>query len=115
MKGYVRSIFSNMISNAVKYRSLNRKLNLHIRTIHTDNAVLLSFQDNGIGIDLEKFKDKLFSPFHRFSPEIDGRGIGLYLVKNMVESNGGTLSVTSTVNEGTEFTFRLIPFEGSLT
>jgi nitrogen-specific signal transduction histidine kinase len=51
--------------------------------------VTLAFSDNGVGIDLPRQGHKLFQPFSRLTTRGDGKGLGLYLIKNMVEKNGG--------------------------
>jgi signal transduction histidine kinase len=62
------------------------------------------FKDNGIGIDLERNKDKVFGLYQRFHDYPEGKGLGLYLVKSQVETMGGTISIESAVNIGTTFT-----------
>ena len=66
--------------------------------------MIITFKDNGIGIDLEKNKEKIFGLYQRFHNYPDSKGLGLYLVKSQVESMGGTISVASTVGKGTTFT-----------
>jgi signal transduction histidine kinase len=60
-------------------------------------------QDNGIGIDMERFGPQLFQLFRRFHTHVDGTGMGLYLVNRIVQNHGGHLEVTSVVDEGTTF------------
>jgi signal transduction histidine kinase len=57
-----------------------------------------------LGIDLERFKDKLFSLYKRFHFHVEGKGMGLYLVKTQVNALGGKINIDSKVNEGTCFT-----------
>jgi signal transduction histidine kinase len=64
---------------------------------------ILTVQDNGIGIDMERFGPQLFQLFRRFHTHVDGTGMGLYLVNRIVQIHGGRLEVTSTVGEGTTF------------
>jgi signal transduction histidine kinase len=107
---YIKSIFSNLLSNAIKYHEQERKLKISIKTWKIQNGISFSFSDNGKGIDLEKNGKILFSPFVRFSKEIEGKGIGLHIIKNMVESNGGSIKVESTLGRGTEFIFSLVEY-----
>ena len=103
-KSYMESIFINMVSNAIKYRSPERCLELKIGTYLKDDQVHLYFKDNGLGIDLEKYGDKLFKmgkSFHQFK---DSKGIGLFIVKSQVEALKGKIDVSSEVNVGTQFT-----------
>ena len=65
--------------------------------------IILTFKDNGEGIDLEKFGSRLFTPFTRFNTEQEGKGIGLYIVKKMIEKNGGKIEVESEIGKGTTF------------
>lgn len=103
IKPYLRSILFNLISNAIKYRDPARKPFIIIRTEIKDPGTLLSIVDNGLGIDLNNFSEKLFAPYTRFHLHVEGRGIGLFLVKNHIESVGGSIEVDSKPNEGTTF------------
>jgi PAS domain S-box-containing protein len=102
-RSYLDSIFRNMISNALKYRSEERPVHLHIRTYREDKHVVLRFQDNGMGIDLDSHRDFIFKPFYRISRQQEGKGIGLHLVKSILEKNGSRIEVESQVNAGTTF------------
>jgi signal transduction histidine kinase len=101
---YLESILLNLITNALRYSFPNRTPKILIRTFFKDNRCHLSVSDNGIGIDLEKFGKKLFQLNQTFHGNTDARGVGLYLVKNQVESLGGFILVESTPNEGSCFT-----------
>lgn len=100
---YLKSIFTNLLSNAIKYASPHRPLQVMIHATRQQDQVILSFSDNGQGIDLERVGDKLFLPFTRFSSNTEGSGIGLYLIKTIVERNGGKITVESQPGEGTVF------------
>lgn len=63
----------------------------------------LVVSDNGLGIDVERYRDKLFSLYKRFHLHVEGKGMGLYLVKTQMTSLGGRIEVESEVNEGTTF------------
>ena len=103
-KSYLESIFLNLLTNAIKYREPSRQLRVNIATKVIDKKLIITFKDNGIGIDLDKNKDKIFGLYQRFHNYPDSKGLGLYLVKSQVESMGGTISVESTVGKGTLFT-----------
>jgi len=105
-KAYLESILLNLISNAIKYRSTERKLKISIKVLAKENYVNLEIEDNGIGIDLTKNKDKIFGLYQRFHNYPDSKGLGLYLVKSQVEAMGGTIEVESFVNKGTKFTIK---------
>ena len=103
-KAYLESILINLLTNALKYKSETRELKINITAKQLENKVLLIFNDNGIGIDLERNRDKVFGLYQRFHDYPDSKGLGLYLVKSQVETMGGTISIDSQVNIGTTFT-----------
>ncbi|TRX41333.1 PAS domain-containing sensor histidine kinase [Flavobacterium restrictum] len=102
-KAYIESILLNLLTNSIKYRSENKKIKIAINAKQIDNYIILTFKDNGIGIDLERNRDKVFGLYQRFHNYPDSKGLGLYLVKSQVESMGGTISIESEVNKGTIF------------
>ncbi len=98
------SVIKNLISNSIKYSRDDVPLHIKISTQKEKNYTLLAVNDNGIGIDMNKYGEKIFSPFQRF--EVDkatGTGIGLYLIKSIIEKNGGYINVESTPGKGTTF------------
>jgi len=97
------SILFNLASNAIKYRSPGRALNLRIKTSRTDEGVTLYVSDNGLGIDLGQNDRNVFGLYKRFHTHTDGKGLGLYLVKLQIESLGGSVQVESQPNVGTTF------------
>ena len=103
-KAYIESILLNLLTNSLKYKSENRKLKISIMAEQIDHKAILTFKDNGIGIDLERNRDKVFGLYQRFHNYPDSKGLGLYLVKSQVETMGGTISIESEVNKGTIFT-----------
>jgi PAS domain S-box-containing protein len=104
-RAYFHSIFHNLISNAIKYRSDARPLRVVIEaTLEENGETTLRIGDNGSGFDAEKAGDEVFQLYRRFHSSHTGRGIGLYLVKNHVEAMGGHIAVQSRMNEGTHFT-----------
>lgn len=107
---YLKSFYTNMLSNAVKYASADRPLSVKVKAWKEGEVVVLSFADNGQGIDLHLYGGKIFQPFTRFNNKTEGSGIGLYLIKNMVERNGGRVEVESEVNQGTTFRFYLCQY-----
>ncbi|SHH39474.1 PAS domain-containing sensor histidine kinase [Flavobacterium defluvii] len=103
-KAYIESILLNLLTNSIKYKSENRKLKISITAEQIENQAIITFKDNGIGIDLERNRDKVFGLYQRFHNYPDSKGLGLYLVKSQVETMGGTISIDSEVNKGTTFT-----------
>lgn len=104
-KSHLRSIIYNLLSNALKYRSPDRKAVVCITTSGTHEQVMLSVQDNGLGLDHAQ-QQKLFTMFKRMHPHIEGTGIGLYTIKRIIENNAGEIRVHSGIDQGTEFTIR---------
>jgi signal transduction histidine kinase len=103
LKGYLYSIFQNLIVNSIKYRQNEVSPVLTIISRFEGNKVCIYFKDNGRGIDLYKHGHHLFGLYKRFDKSVEGRGMGLYMVKKQVERLGGAISVQSKPNAGTEF------------
>lgn len=104
IRGYLYSILYNLTLNSIKYRKKDINPVIKISTVQHPDYIILSFQDNGKGIDLVKNGDKLFGLYKRFDTSIDGKGMGLFMVKTQVEELGGTISASSSLGEGTIFT-----------
>jgi PAS domain S-box-containing protein len=103
-KAYLYSIFYNLLSNSIKYRSPDRSLEVNIKCYNNiDSGVVISFSDNGLGFDMEKVGENIFKLYKRFHNNFEGKGIGLYLVKTQVEAMDGQIEVNSRVNVGTTF------------
>lgn len=102
-KPYLDSILINLIHNAIKYRDLSRKPSIYIKTEVEDGYVCLLISDNGLGIDLAQHQNNIFNLYKRFHSHVEGKGMGLYLVKTQVTALGGKIEVESEVNVGTTF------------
>ncbi len=100
---YFDSVLINLISNALNYKSPQRDPKIVIRTEKLESGVALSIQDNGLGIDLKLHNNKLFGLYKTFHNFPKAKGIGLYLVKNQLDSLGASISVESKVDVGTTF------------
>jgi light-regulated signal transduction histidine kinase (bacteriophytochrome) len=74
-----------------------------LKTKKLETEVCLSVSDNGLGIDMSQFSGKIFTMYRRFHTHVEGKGIGLYLVKTQVEALGGRIEVESAVEVGTTF------------
>ncbi len=101
-KNSLRSILYNLFSNALKYRAEDRPPEVEIRAERVTGGVALWVADNGIGLS-EQQLPKLFTMFRRLHTHVEGTGIGLYIVKRIVENSGGNIEVSSELNKGTSF------------
>jgi PAS domain S-box-containing protein len=111
IRAYLNTILSNMISNALKHSHPGRQLQLDITISRKEDYCTLVFEDNGIGINLEKYGDKLFQPFRRFNRDKEGLGLGLYVIQTMVWKNGGHIEVESKPGKGSVFRIMLKEYE----
>lgn len=101
------SVLYNLLSNALKYRSPYRILNIEVTTRRTaTDEIQLEVTDNGLGMNMDQFQRNIFGLYKRFHTHTEGKGLGLYLVKLQVESMGGTIAVKSQLNKGSTFTVR---------
>lgn len=101
-KAYLYSVFYNLISNALKYRS-EKTPEVHIDVQQHKDHYVAKISDNGIGIDLSKHGEELGQPYKRFHTTVEGKGLGLFLVKSHVEAINGQLTIESTPGKGTTF------------
>ncbi|MEO5977870.1 MAG: HAMP domain-containing sensor histidine kinase [Chryseolinea sp.] len=100
---YLDSIFYNLISNAIKYRSPDRKPVITIRGIDLIDVTLITISDNGLGIDMTKHGANVFNLYKRFHLHVEGKGLGLFLVKAQMAAMGGTVEIASELDRGTTF------------
>lgn len=100
---YYESIFFNLISNAIKYRSPDRPLRVKISYTEVDGGYLVKVADNGLGIDMKLNGDKLFGMYKTFHEHPDAKGFGLYITKSQMEALGGAIKAESEVGVGTTF------------
>ena len=102
-----RSVLYNLLSNAQKYRKAEGPLKITVSYEEIDSRAVLSVEDNGIGIDMEKHRDQIFRLYTRFHHAAPGKGIGLYATKDLLEQFGGALRLESALNKGSTFTVEL--------
>ncbi|WP_106791823.1 ATP-binding protein [Aquimarina sp. Aq78] len=103
ISAYLESILLNLITNAIKYKHKDRDPVVEIKSYSIGSKECLKVTDNGSGIDMKLFKDKIFGMYKTFHYNKDAVGIGLFLTKNQVESLGGKITVESEVDKGTTF------------
>lgn len=100
---YLESIILNFLTNGLKYSSQQRKSYIKLSAEKSGSYVVLNIQDNGLGIDLQRYGTKLFGMYKTFHNHEDSRGIGLFITKNQIDAMGGKVEVESEVNKGTTF------------
>ena len=100
---YLESILMNFITNGVKYKEPSRNPVITLTAAKTGKYTVVSIRDNGMGIDLKKYGDKLFGMYKTFHNHKDARGIGLYITKNQIEAMNGKVETKSKVGVGTTF------------
>ncbi|NBL65718.1 PAS domain-containing protein [Flavobacterium sp. NST-5] len=101
---YLESVLLNFISNAIRYSHPERLPIICLRCYPKDENIILEIEDNGIGIDLEKYGSKLFGMYKTFHKNADAMGLGLFITKNQIDAMGGKIHVESKPNIGTKFT-----------
>lgn len=101
----LRSVLTNLINNAFKYISADRDPIVTVSSFMKEHKRCISVSDNGIGMDLNKHGKKLFKMFSRLHPylDIEGSGIGLHMVKKMLDPIEAEIEVESTIGQGTKF------------
>ncbi|HET8859667.1 PAS domain S-box protein [Marivirga sp.] len=110
---FLESIITNLLTNSIKYCD-QRKGDCYVKINSRKliGIVVIEITDNGLGIDLDKYGDKLFGMYKTFHTHKDSRGLGLFLTKNQIESMGGKIEVQSKINEGS--TFKVFLKDGSI-
>lgn len=103
LPAYLDSILLNFLTNGIKYRSEERNSFIKLSSHKEENYFVLNIEDNGLGIDLEKNRKKLFGMYKTFHSHKDARGIGLFITKNQIEALGGRVEVESEPGKGTCF------------
>ncbi|QHT69266.1 hypothetical protein GXP67_22820 [Rhodocytophaga rosea] len=104
---YLESIIYNLFSNAIKYRHPNRRPEISITSVRENGYTRIDVGDNGLGMDLKTYKNNLFNLYKRFHFHVEGKGLGLYLVKTQIMALGGKIEVKSEPEQGTIFSLFL--------
>ncbi|TGL45464.1 PAS domain S-box protein [Leptospira meyeri] len=102
-KEFLETIFLHLLSNSLRYADPNRRLRISVESFQIGSQTTISFSDNGIGIDLERYGDQIFQLRKTFHRHISGKGLGLFLIKYKMESVGGRIEVLSKPGEGATF------------
>ncbi len=103
----IRDVLQNLLENAIKFSAEEEPSSVRISAETRDDTTLFLVEDNGIGIEPE-YHDKVFALFERLDAKTSGTGIGLALVKRIIETHGGTIWIESPLeSRGTRFCFTL--------
>ncbi|MBL6448888.1 PAS domain S-box protein [Fulvivirga sp. 29W222] len=102
LKNYIRNILLYLLTNAIMYRYPQREPKIKVKTVYDGAFIRLSVEDNGCGIDLQKYGDKIFGLYQRFHSGGNAKG-GVNMVKTMTGALGGYVEVVSDINEGSIF------------
>lgn len=105
-KPYLESIMQNLLTNAIKYRHPERTPHISITTFSINGSVHMHVKDNGLGIDLKKYGNRLFGIYQTFHEKSNSQGIGLYITRSQLVSMGGSIEAESVPGEGTTFKVR---------
>ena len=103
ISSFIYSIFFNLIFNSIKFRHPERSAVIDMTAEKKNGTVRFIFKDNGLGVDLDKKRGQIFGLYKRFHHHIEGKGMGLFMVKTQVEMIGGKISIASKVNRGSTF------------
>ncbi len=105
----LKIILVNLVSNSIKFNRIDAESFINITLSHTNNLITLCVEDNGIGMDLTNPENKVFKLFDQqnLSSQKKGTGVGLFVVKKIIERNHGNVNVSSQLNLGTKFTITL--------
>ncbi len=107
LESYINNIFYHLIVNALKFSKKGEATRIQIWTEAKDDKTILHFKDFGMGIDLNRYGKVVFGLYKRFNLSVEGRGIGLYLVKSQVDFLGGDIEIKSEIMQWTEFIISL--------
>lgn len=112
---YLNSILLNFITNAIKYKSKERDAFVKLSSELKEGKIRIIIEDNGLGMELEKYASKLFEPHTTFHNHKDSRGVGLFITKKHIELLGGTILIESKIDVGTTFIIELPTQENQYT
>ncbi|MEQ6118036.1 PAS domain-containing sensor histidine kinase [Reichenbachiella sp. MALMAid0571] len=100
---HLKSVMQNLLTNAVKYKNPDKILDIEVKTNVHNGRVCFTIKDNGLGFDAEKYGKKMFRLFKRLHTHVEGKGVGMYIVKSIVDAHGGKIEVISKPNKGALF------------
>jgi signal transduction histidine kinase len=103
IRSFIYNIFYNLISNGIKYSKEGVSPRIDIWTEKEDDKIIIYISDNGKGIDMDKHGKQIFGLYKKFNLDVEGKGLGLFLVKTQVETMNGAISIESEIDKGTKF------------
>lgn len=106
-KSQLKMIFKHLLSNSLSYRDPERPLQVKIKSKKVNGHSTIIFKDNGLGFDSIKHKEEIFRPYSRLHSHVDGSGLGLYIVKTIIDYHRGGVRVESEPRKGATFALRL--------
>lgn len=104
---HLRSILFHLLSNAIKYRDPDKKAMIEIRTRVTNGKIILMIRDNGLGFDSIKHSEEILAPFVRLHSHTEGTGLGLHILKTIIDFHKGSIRIDSEPKKGAKFVLRL--------
>jgi PAS domain S-box-containing protein len=105
---YMESIVRNLVSNAIRFRSPDREAFVRVFADKEPSGTVIHFEDNGVGIDMERHGNKLFGMYRTFHTHHQSKGLGLFITKNQIQAMNGDIKVSSRPGEGATFSVHLI-------
>ncbi|MEO9872855.1 sensor histidine kinase [Ekhidna sp.] len=106
-KAQLKVVLKHLISNALSYRDPEKPLQIKIKTKEVNSHTTLIIKDNGLGFDSIKFKEEIFRPYSRLHSHVEGAGLGLYIIKTIMDYHRGGIRVESEPRKGATFALRL--------
>ena len=104
-RNFLRSVLTQLIENSIKFRKPDVRLTIDISSEVKESSMIIRVADNGLGLDMDLFKEKIFRLYQRYHTHREGKGFGLYLSRIMIESLGGSISAKSELGVGTVVEF----------
>ena len=106
-KSHLKTILQKLLSNSLKYRDPEKPLVIKVKTRIINGHVTIIFNDNGLGFDALKHRDEIVKPYVRVHAHVEGTGLGLYLVKTILDYHKGGIRIESEPKKGATFALRL--------
>lgn len=106
-KSQLRVIFKHLLSNSLSYRDPEKPLQIKVKSKKVNGHTTIIFKDNGLGFDSIKHKEEILRPYSRLHSHVDGAGLGLYIIKTIIDYQRGGIRVESSPRNGATFAIRL--------